>query len=76
MFDHFRVIPFLLGIFIGGIVLYFYKPTREVVKDYPHPKDAKDKIFKDPSGTCYTYTSHEVSCSANESTLKDYPIQG
>lgn len=53
-----------------------YKPEKHVIHQYPHPKDASTKIFKDPSGTCYKYTSHEVNCDANEATLKDYPVQG
>ena len=76
MFSHFRLIPFLAGLALGIVVLFIYKPTKEVVKQYPHPKDGKDKVYKDPTGTCYTYSTHEVDCGANESTLKDYPIQG
>lgn len=53
-----------------------YKPQKQVIHQYPHPEDAKTKIFRDPNGTCYKYMSHEVDCNANEATLKDYPIQG
>lgn len=76
MFDKFRLLPFLLGLAVGVIALIFYKPSKEIIKQYPHPKDAADKTFRDPSGTCYKYSTHEVDCAANESTLKDYPIQG
>ncbi len=76
MLDHFRFKPFLIGLFAGLVIFYLYKPNKQVIKQYPHPSEAKDKIFKDPNGTCYTYTSHEVDCDANESTLKDYPVQG
>lgn len=76
MLSHFRLIPFLIGLAIGYVVMLIYKPEKEVVRQYPHPEKAKDKIFKDLNGMCYTYTSHEVDCDANESTLKDYPIQG
>lgn len=76
MLSHFRLLPFLMGLAIGYVVYLVYKPEKEVIRQYPHPEKAKDTIFKDPNGVCYTYTSHEVDCDANESTLKDYPIQG
>lgn len=52
-----------------------YKPQKQVIRQYPHPKEVGTKTFKDPNGTCYTYTTHEVDCDANEATLQDYPIQ-
>lgn len=67
--------PFLLGIGAALLVFWVYKPEKQVIRQYPHPQDAKDRIFKDPNGTCYRYTAHEVDCDANEGTLKDYPIQ-
>ena len=76
MFDHFRVFPFIAGLVIGVLISFFYKPEKQIIHQYPHPSEAKDKIFKDPNGTCYKYTSHEVDCDANEGTLKDYPVQG
>ncbi len=76
MFGHFRLIPFLLGILAGIVVLFIYKPEKKEIKQYPHPSEASDKVFKDPNGACYKYTTHEVSCDANEATLKDYPVQG
>jgi hypothetical protein len=76
MFDRFRIIPFLLGLLVGFVVLMIYKPEKKEIKQYPHPSETSDKIFKDPNGTCYKYTTHEVNCDANEGTMKDYPIQG
>ena len=76
MLSHFRFTYFLIGLALGYLVYLVYKPEKEVIRQYPHPEKAKDTVFKDLNGTCYTYTSHEVDCDANESTLKDYPIQG
>jgi hypothetical protein len=76
MLNHFRILPFLGGILLAILVFAVYKPQKQEVKEYPHPKDVKEKVFKDPNGTCYSYTVHEVGCDANEGTLKDYPIQG
>ena len=76
MFHHFRLYPFIMGLLAGLVVLFVYKPDKKIIKQYPHPSDTVSKVYKDPNGTCYTYTSHEVSCDANESTIVDYPIQG
>lgn len=75
MLSHFRLVPFLLGLGAALLVFLVYKPEKQVIRQYPHPQDAKDRVFKDQNGTCYRYTSHEVDCDANEGTLKDYPIQ-
>lgn len=76
MLSHFRFFPFLLGLAIGYVVFLIYKPEKQVIRQYPHPDEKnKEKVYKDPNGTCYKYTTHEVDCDANESTLKDYPIQ-
>jgi len=76
MFGHFRIIPFVLGIALAAGIMSFYKPEKMIIHQYPHPKDSEGKIFRDKNGICYTYSSHEVDCDANESSLKDYPIQG
>jgi hypothetical protein len=75
MFDHFRFIPFLIGLVVGFIVFMIYKPEKQEIKRYPHPSEGQHNIYKDANGACYKYTSHEVNCDANEGTLKDYPIQ-
>ena len=76
MFNHFRFLYFFIGLGIGLFAAYFYKPEKQIIKQYPHPSEAHEKVFKDPNGTCYKYTSHEVNCDANEGTLQDYPVQG
>jgi hypothetical protein len=76
MIGHFRILPFLVGIAAAFVISMVYKPEKHIIHQYPHPKDASTKIFKDPNGTCYKYTSHSVNCDANEATLKDYPVQG
>ena len=76
MFDHFRILPFGIGIALATLIMSIYKPERQIIHQYPHPKDTGDKIFRDLNKTCYTYKVHEVDCDKNESTLRDYPIQG
>ena len=47
-----------------------------MIYEYPHPQNAENRIFKDKNAVCYSYKSKEVSCDANEGTLKQYPLQG
>jgi hypothetical protein len=75
MLEHFRLLPFIAGLVLAGLVFMVYKPEKQVIRQYPHPSDTNSKTFKDPNGLCYKYTSHEVNCDANEGTLKEYPIQ-
>lgn len=76
MFSHFRLIPFLVGLGSAMMVFLVWKPSKQVITEYPHPVKGEKNIYRDPNHTCYTYTTHEVDCDANEATLKDYPIQG
>ena len=76
MLDQFRWFPFIIGIVCGALTFAFYKPSKQVIYEYPHPSNTAEKVFRDPSKMCYKYTHHEVNCDSNESTLKEYPIQG
>ena len=76
MFSQFRILPFLAGLGIAFLLVQFYKPEKQIIHQYPHPSEAKGKVFRDLNKVCYKYTSHEVDCDANEATLEEYPIQG
>lgn len=76
MIHHFKIIPFAAGIAVGLFLLFFYTTPPLVVYTYPHPQDDGTRVYKDKNSICYSYTSKEVSCDANEGTLKQYPIQG
>jgi hypothetical protein len=72
---HFRLIPLVAGLVIGWLIAHFYKPEKKIIHEYPHPSDARNKIYRDHNNTCYSYESHEVDCDSNEGTLRDYPVQ-
>jgi hypothetical protein len=76
MLHHLKIVPFAAGLAVGLFLLFFYKTPPIVVYKYPHPQDKDAHIYKDKNAACYSYTSKEVSCDANEGTLKQYPIQG
>lgn len=65
----------MIGLAIGLLILKFYKQPLQVIYEYPHPQNIKENIYKDPNGTCYTYSVKEVNCDANEGNLRFYPIQ-
>lgn len=75
MLNHFEVLPFLLGFLIGIFGILFWKPKPRVIIKYPHPTNVEKLTYRDPNGICYGYKVNEVSCDANEATLKPYPLQ-
>lgn len=75
MWQHFEILPFVVGLTLGVIGLYLYKQPARIVVKYPHPQHADSEIYRDPNGMCYKYKAKEVNCDANEATLKPYPLQ-
>lgn len=75
MLNHFQLLPFLIGFAFGIIGILFWKDKPRVIVKYPHPSTVGQNVYKDPNGVCYKYTSKEVSCDANEGTLRPYPLQ-
>jgi hypothetical protein len=75
MLQHFRIIPFLVGCMVGGLMFFFYKPPPSIVYEYPHPDNVKNRVYSDKNKVCYKYNAQEVDCNANESTIKQYPMQ-
>ena len=74
MINHFRIIPFILGIVIGVIGVFFVKPTKNIIYKYPTPESSAKTVYKDKNGVCYKYNAKEVDCDKNESRLKDFPL--
>jgi len=74
MFKHFRFLPFLFGIVIGIVGIYFVKPQETVIMKYPTPDNAGKVTYKDKNGVCYMYDTKKVECDKNEHRLKTYPL--
>ena len=75
MIKHMRIVPFICGLVIGIIAVIYVKPEESVVRKYPTPETAKDMIYKDKNGMCYTFESQEVNCDKSEEKLRDFPLQ-
>ena len=76
MLHHLKILPFAAGIAVGLFLLFFYKTPPIIIYAYPRPEGDDTRIYKDKNNRCYSYKSTEVDCDKNESTLKQYPIQG
>jgi hypothetical protein len=74
MIKHFRLYPFVFGIIIGIISIYFVTPKKEVIHRYPTPDNTGKLTYKDKNGICYKYNAITVDCDKNESRLRDFPL--
>ena len=75
MFDYFEWKPFFIGLFVGLLLIIFFRPQKDTIYKYPHPQTVQQLVYKDRNGSCYKYNVKEVNCDDNEGTLTDYPIQ-
>ena len=76
MLQHFRLIPFLLGLVVGIVGIYFVKPEKEVTVKYPTPEKAAATVYKDKNGVCYKYETKKVDCDSNAGRMKNFPLDG
>ncbi len=75
MLQHFKLLPFIGGLIVGLLVVFYYRAPPTVVFEYPHPQNVNNRVYRDKNGICYSYNSTPVDCDANEATLKQYPLQ-
>jgi hypothetical protein len=75
MLQHLRLIPLFFGLAVGVLLVLFYKAPRKVIYEYPHPQNVTERVYRDNNGVCYKYNAKQVDCDANESTLRQYPLQ-
>jgi hypothetical protein len=76
MLQHFRLIPFIIGLAMGIIGIYFVQPDKTVNIKYPTPDKASTAIYKDRNGICYKYEINKVNCDTNEGKMKNFPLSG
>jgi len=76
MLQHFRLLPFIIGILVGIIGIYYVQPEKTVNIQYPTPERAPTSIYKDRNGICYKYEVSKVGCDANEGKMKNFPLSG
>jgi hypothetical protein len=76
MSDHFRLVPFLVGLAVGYVLINFYTSPAHTILEYPHPDNVVNRIYRDANGVCYRYNAKDVNCNEHETSLKPYPLQG
>ena len=74
MLQHIRILPFIIGIVLGGIAMFFVKPQQNVTYKYPTPETSGKVVYKDKNGVCYKYSAKQQDCDKNEARLKDFPL--
>uniref|UniRef100_A0A6C0DGY7 Uncharacterized protein n=1 Tax=viral metagenome TaxID=1070528 RepID=A0A6C0DGY7_9ZZZZ len=74
MFKHFKLIPFIIGLLIGIVGIYFVKQEGHVTMRYPTPQNIESTVYKDKNGVCYKYDAKKVDCDKNQDRLKTYPV--
>jgi hypothetical protein len=74
MFKHFKLIPFLIGLLVGIVGIYFVKPEGQIMMRYPTPENVGSTVYKDKNGVCYKYDAKGVDCDKNQDRLKTYPV--
>jgi hypothetical protein len=75
MLHHIKLLPFIGGVALGLFLFFFYTTPPLIIYEYPRPNMLDNRIYRDKNAMCYSYTSKEVNCDANESTLRPYPLQ-
>jgi len=66
---------FIFSLSIGIFIAYITTPPKNIIFVYPTP-DNEDQIqYKDSSGTCFKFTSNEISCPTDKSKIREYPMQ-
>ena len=74
MLQHIRIFPFIIGIVLGTIAMFFIKPQQNVTYKYPTPETSGKVVYKDKNGVCYKYSAKQQECDKNEARLKDFPL--
>ncbi len=77
MWNHFKVLPFLAGIILSGIVFIYLKPESAIDKvvKWPHPNNAGKIVYRDRNGLCYTFEAQIADCTKVQDKLKAYAFE-
>jgi hypothetical protein len=76
MFHHFKFLPFLAGLILGGVIFLGLKPeTKERVVKWPHPSNAGKITYRDRNGLCYIFESQIADCAKVKENLQTYAFE-
>ncbi len=66
---------FLISLTIGLFLVYVINPRPSIIFVYPNPDNVGKIQYKDKSGTCFGFDTHEVTCPKERKMVREYPIQ-
>ena len=66
---------FILSLTLGLFYTYVTAPRPNVVFVYPTPENIDSIQYKDETGTCFGFDPVEVTCPADKSKIRNYPMQ-
>jgi hypothetical protein len=76
MWNHFELLPFVIGIVFGSIVFFWIKPeAQEKVIKWPHPSNAGKIVYRDRNGLCYGFEAQIVDCGKVKESLETYAFE-
>jgi len=71
-----KLIPFVAGLVIGGIIFFGFKPdTKDRVVKWPNPENAGKVVYRDRNGLCYKFESQIVDCAKVQEKLQAYSFE-
>jgi hypothetical protein len=71
-----KIIPFVAGLVIGGIIFFGFKPdTKDRVVKWPNPENAGKVVYRDRNGLCYKFESQIVDCAKVQEKLQAYSFE-
>lgn len=66
---------FIISLAVGLFLTYITNIPPSVIYVYPTPDNIHKIQYKDESGTCYNFKYKNVTCPADSSKIRKYPIQ-
>ena len=63
---------FIISLAIGIFLVYVGNPRPSVIYVYPTPDNLDQMQYKDRSGTCFGFESHEVTCPTDKQQIREY----
>jgi hypothetical protein len=71
-----KIIPFVAGLVIGGIIFIGFKPdTKDRVVKWPNPENCGKVVYRDRNGLCYKFESQIVDCAKVQEKLQAYSFE-
>jgi hypothetical protein len=77
MWHHFKIIYFVAGLIVGGIIFLGLKPETNMdrVVKWPRPENAGKVTYRDRNGLCYTFEAQIADCASVQDKLKTYSFE-